>query len=498
MRNHHSYCLRNLEWVGAFRKSCDEAEKFHPIIESVTSDSGLRAVPWTPISPEVEYALCISRTSPCVGGGVDWVYIIDLDRLIFTVDKFAHFDLFRIPHGNGRSGEWISYLALDGRGYRCLNPHMPQSLLPAVYDCHLPSIVESFPKRTDKISANSVIKDMKIDIFESAGSLMAFQECAAQMTKGFISSYLQVFADAQQHHPSTAKFQEKAAFLLSLAAPGFYNSSDLGLRYYNTSNVFETSTSPHGTLFWFRQRLVVMTSHLDYENHLQAHIGDIVEYVANSCLERCVAILWSIRHVAVIDVTNFGAVVECSPVLPILAAFHKDDMLLTKALRLLAAYLSPSVLESADYIFERSQTRTKAVLPVEVLIQVIGYMDKDTYCTMGTVCKALRFHCIVHPIIGPFHLLGATGDRLNGSIENGPRRDIAFFCQMYSDEMQDIESLPEWEKIPTNYPYSPTSFFSFERYEEESLEFHVGPRPRAATGATFIEFDANDEGVTDE
>ncbi len=54
-------------------------------------------------------------------GDVSWTFVIDLDRIIFTVDWHAHFDLFNVALGLADEEDWFDYLRLDGRGCRCLD-----------------------------------------------------------------------------------------------------------------------------------------------------------------------------------------------------------------------------------------------------------------------------------------------------------------------------------------------------------------------------------------
>ncbi len=319
----------------------------------MNNGTALVGTEWIGISDRMEFGLFLSGTPPRLGsiaasrGAISWVYTVDLDQLVFTIDNSIHFDLFHIPRGNDRAGEWIRYMALDGRGYRCLKPGTPSALVPNLND-HLTYVAESISKRVAKIQGHTTLREMNVEKFNDATSLMMFQECTARMAKGFIASFLQDFGDARNHHPSTATFQEKAAFLLSLLAPGFYNSTAAkpGLPADGKDHSFRMSTSPRGTIFRFRSCLIIMTSYLDYKNHLQAHIGDVLEYIDHAGLDRATVIIWSVLHVAVVKVTNSGGVVEYTPVLPVLAAFQVEDSLLTTTLRLVAYHLSPDVLES--------------------------------------------------------------------------------------------------------------------------------------------------------
>ncbi len=204
------------------RKYCEDVESSRQIIEDI--NDGKTGTTWLYISDNMECALFLSRTPPRLGsvvalGVVSWIYTVDLDQLVFTIDNSAHLDLFRIPRGNDRAGEWIRYIALDGRGCRCLKLGIPSTVVPDLNN-HLSHVAESISKKLAKIQGHITYQEMNMEKFKEPTSLMMFQECAAQMAKGFIISFLQVFGDARNYHPSTANFQEKAAFLLSLLAPG--------------------------------------------------------------------------------------------------------------------------------------------------------------------------------------------------------------------------------------------------------------------------------------
>ncbi|KLO06064.1 hypothetical protein SCHPADRAFT_946410 [Schizopora paradoxa] len=465
------------EWVERLRRFCQniEIEGNYQVVE----DMNETGTTWLPTSNQVDHGLFLSRAPPRVGRLSSWIYTIDLDRLIFTIDNSAHFDLFRI-RSNGGAGDWIKYLALDGRGRRCFEPAPPESLLPNLKDLAYAnemvsrSVARASTRRIERI-------EMGVEEFKDASHLLPFQECTAQMAMGFMVSYLQEFRGALSHHPSTVGFQVQAAFLLSLLAPGFYNSTDPEISFIdNDDSTLEvkTSTSPRGTLFRFRNCLIVMTSRLDLDNRLEGHIEDVVDHVVCSGEDRCTAILWSVQHMAVLKVTNRGEKVEYSPIMPVLAAFRIDDTALLCALRMLSYHLSPTTIQSDAVIaYNRADTQT---LPWDTILQIMGYMDEGTYYLMGTTCKALRYQSVAHPLIGPFRLLGFSDEArsyLRGSINNGPAVEISFTYRMLSDEALDLD--PRWSYIFPKYPRVQTSFFSFERFEGELLEFFVGQRAHA-------------------
>ncbi|KLO06163.1 hypothetical protein SCHPADRAFT_946329 [Schizopora paradoxa] len=462
-------------YIARLRRTCEnlESEELRQFIEDI--NDGVTGTTWLPVSESSEYGLFLSRTPPLIGRSATWVYTIDLDRMIYTLDNAIHFDLFRMP----RSGEWTRHLAFDGRGHRCLEPGTSANLGLNHNDLSS-SEKESIILRSNALYSRDggrvIVQDMEVEKFNDMASMDAFQECTVQMAKGFMTAYLQLSDDARFYHPSTADFQTKAAFLLSLIAPGFYSTANRsGDCSVDRDHVFASSTSPRGTYFWFRRCLVVMASHLDYENHLQAHISDIVKYVRVSGMEECTAIMWSISHVAVIrlDRCEAGDIVKHTPVLPALAALRVDDNALTTTLRILAYHLAPPVFHRDAPLRQSGPS-----LPLDIIFEIMGYLDEGAYHAMGLVCKALRFQCVAHPIVGPYRLLGLDLNRLRANMMNGRAIDMSFFYRLQSDEYEstwDDINTPAWTPVTSDFPVLPSSFFSFERFKGDEMDFYVGP-----------------------
>ncbi len=105
--------------------------------------------------------------------------------------------------------------------------------------------------------------------FEHASS-DTFQECAVQMAKGFITSFYQVFSEARFYRPTTAEFQQRAAFLLSIIAPDFlaFRGGSQSLERKIRENRRFHDGLDLGIFYWFRSCLIMMVDRLDVgEDH---------------------------------------------------------------------------------------------------------------------------------------------------------------------------------------------------------------------------------------
>lgn len=408
--------------------------------------------------------------APRFSGDVSWTFVIDLDRIIFTVDWHAHFDLFNVALGLADEEDWFDYLRLDGRGCRCLDPNTPRELLPS-----------TVPFPIEPVSDAAVLQDLTftrvmndVGHFEHASS-DTFQECAVQMAKGFITSFYQVFSEARFYRPTTAEFQQRAAFLLSIIAPDFLafpgGFAEPGAKIRENRRFHDGLDL--GIFYWFRSCLIMMVDRLDVgEDHFHKCVSGVVKRIRKHKLKSCTALIWSMCHVVIVIVND--DLVQHSPVFPLIAAFRVDDHRLEVTLRVLASYLSPIQELIAGGTARRLAFQTPR-LPAEMVSHIMGFMDHSSYYRMRHVCWATRMECIRRPFIGPYRVCraGGEGGAVFGSIDNSKPERISFVYRMLSDE-SPWEVDPEWTNIVARFPVFKGSCFSFEDFEDCKLDFYVG------------------------
>lgn len=341
----------------------------------------------------------------------------------FSVDNGAHFRLDNIPRGLIENNtEWIEYLALDGRGWRCLKPSTPRQL---VADLH-PNLKLSAEglELYDELKPKTISSGEWMN--DASASGLGLKTMAVMIFRTLLNQYYGRLSDVYQYPPDHPKFRGPAEFLLRAAAPGFFTLSfDESI---NSSSPAPDvgSTSVSGSIFyWFRGCLVRLSARLDSDAYLRSAVGDAVLRVRRSSLETCTVLLWSMQHIAVVRVQ--GVQVSHSTAIPILAAYGTDDSALDCGIRLLTYYLRPAlasfggVVRSRKRVPKMSEMEHLAELaedlnvkdrrapgpsvPFDVVAEIMSYVDTPTYNAFSRVSRASRVLWARRPRLGPYTIL---------------------------------------------------------------------------------------------
>ena len=94
------------EWLATERKSAEEWEALYEAFLSVKPGNENPAN-----LPEFMQRQVPSLLAPLNDTWIKWIYIVDLDREVFSVNNGAHFKLDQVPHI-----DWINSLASGGLG----------------------------------------------------------------------------------------------------------------------------------------------------------------------------------------------------------------------------------------------------------------------------------------------------------------------------------------------------------------------------------------------
>lgn len=273
---------------------------------------------------------------------IEWVYTIDLDKDVFTVDNGAHFRLNRIPALP--TSTWINGLTHGRRGDRLLLP-------------------SSVPEEA--------IADLKVELpSPAAGELELYAKLDVQIVK---AKGLSAFPPVQRHgpilrasifhffqaiheailsaillgwNPDELIFREIAYAILSLASPSL-NFSMVPLQqishkratgYADLKNMidkgerdeflahlgvgrhlegFIPGSSPPSTMYWFDHVLVYLVAELIFGPEVvNAAVASVVEYCRNRQADQCIdAILMSIEHIVLMRIHPGGRVERTKPLL---------------------------------------------------------------------------------------------------------------------------------------------------------------------------------------
>ena len=272
---------------------------------------------------------------------VEWIYSIDLDREIFTVDHGAHFKLDRIP----RDGKWIKALALGPDRQRTLSANLPEGSrtdLALTPDASSPELMLYFqklkvtiirPRRTAHFPPSQRHGQLfRLDIYQ------AFQKGQREILSYLLLSW----------RSSDLYFRETAFAILNIASggsdlvlvphhklrhtrcgwscrlqesdntddePEFIAHLGLGCRFSGSP----AGTSPELTMYWYNGVLVHVVSRLDHGKVAQISLAKLVRYGRERCKKTdFYGVLISVEHCILLKVYPDGTV-DSSPLLPLFA-----------------------------------------------------------------------------------------------------------------------------------------------------------------------------------
>ncbi|KAH8113158.1 hypothetical protein DFH11DRAFT_1744550 [Phellopilus nigrolimitatus] len=363
------------------------------------------------------------------------IYTIDLDRMAFSVDDEVHFKLDRIPRGHDNlSSEYFT--RLDSRKKKYLWPKVISDVGADLYP-DIPVSVAGLSKYQELLSSGKV-KSIESSVWMNSPYPLSAttQELTKQVGKMLIKQFLSTLQNAHRYAPTDKPFELSAEYLLRALTPysfrlwlykeptyvgvweegGHEKIKKEHQRYMKMSfeeRMQEMIAEDEGRLkeeeekakrsptafFWFRSCLIVLSSRLVSEDHLHARIGDAVLHVQGKQLEKCTALLWSLRSVVVVSISDYGASVAHSDVIPVLDAYANDDDGFELGFRLLAHYLRPPCIDPSQHSPGSSSSQvlqtfqpgsTRPPIPLDVQLLIMGFTDLYTYDMFGKTSWALR------------------------------------------------------------------------------------------------------------
>lgn len=277
---------------------------------------------------------------------IQWIYTINLDREIFSVNNSAHFHLNQIPAG------WSQALFTDNTGHKfLLQQHVPtESIATLALDPpEYTTFIEYEKLQTRLVKSKSL--DLIPHVIGPRLRWMLFK--SFQQTK-----QADLSASLLDWQVQDLPFRELAFFILCLAAGGenlslidhrrvkkpYDNASYLGME---TSELSESEaemefatclgagyhmdglpvgSAPEETKYWFEGALVCLARHLDHPDILTKAIADVIEYGRHSAGTSFNAVLISIEHVVLIKSLPDGSVdhTELLCLIPIAPHYSKD------------------------------------------------------------------------------------------------------------------------------------------------------------------------------
>ena len=267
---------------------------------------------------------------------IEWVYVIDLDREIFSVDHGAH-----LPLGNLPRGGWIDALDKTGNGYRLVLP----DLLP---DNSITSLVVS--SDPPDVRLIRLYEESDVEIVTPAG-INGFDPTQRHEPL-FCARIFQMFQRTQQRvlahlllgwKPDDFAFREIAFTILCLVS-GRHNISLVedshiadddahGCAYLTSStdpkeepefvahmgvgahlNDNAAGSAPQSPMYWFEGVLVHLVSQLDKPDAIPQSVSRVAQRAREDCPWQPVdAVLISIAHMVLVRVFPDGKVQHTQP-----------------------------------------------------------------------------------------------------------------------------------------------------------------------------------------
>lgn len=299
---------------------------------------------------------------------IEWVYILDLDREIFSVNNGAHFKLDQVRHV-----DWIRALA-DG----CLGDKL--QLLP---EENVPSLLAKIPGANgipgdesgdvsidlEKLSIGKVIcptrissSDWHANLLQSNGILCSIitpkniadiqwrrrhgpvlRSCLFWLWSRTLEDKLA--ATLLQWSPEDPPFREIAFAILCLVSGG-KNIAIVPNRSLKANQTFakfgteiisglttgahvsggSTGSSPAETKYWLDGVLVVLTTQLYRQYALELEFTRVAQYCRDTCPDDCVdAVLISIEHVVLVHIIP-DKELQYSDLMPLINIGHHLSM----------------------------------------------------------------------------------------------------------------------------------------------------------------------------
>lgn len=418
------------QWLDAQRKS---AEKWEALYEDFLSIKPGNQV--TTDIPDFMHQHYPSLLAPLNDTWIEWIYTMDLDREVFSVDNGAHFKLDRVPHI-----DWINSLADGDLGDKISLPGaVPIEALsnlvvePNLDNGELSGTLDDLSISDTAVPVHQVVvpKDIK-DI--------PWRQRHGPILRGLVF-YLWSHANEDllaatllQLSPEDLPFREIAYAALCLASGGknvdVFSSSnvsanaafgfvhegpahDAGSEFISVLasgahlQGFPPGSSPEATVYWHDNVLIVLTAQLYRAGAVDEGIAHIVRYCQkNHSAEYVDAVLISVEHVVLVHVTP-GGMVQHTAIMPLFDI--KNHLTMSVNDRYAKRYLEKLAAKDDKFMEMEAKKRRKAdqerMLKNEGTKISYGDDDDDEEVSDGEEESALRATQVEGNINSTFYAL---------------------------------------------------------------------------------------------
>ncbi|KAH8997929.1 hypothetical protein EDB92DRAFT_2060965 [Lactarius akahatsu] len=249
---------------------------------------------------------------------IEWIYTIDLDRLVFHVDSRPLFRLDHLPNDD-QFLEWIGFDHYGHRAYTSSTPSEyrycwnapPPIVTDATLELYKSQAVAESAALSDLLAVPERMSDkeaVRVQVLQAIiGNLMRVDH---------IDLLVQGLAQVSDHSHLSIQERSLASYLFDIAID---------------PQIFSAKQTPQceSQTQWRRQNLCVhLATHLDDQRNLQAAVGGLVAD-AMKCPDNSRGIIYgvafSIFHCVIVRInTQSGFTFEHSDALQFLPSFHAD------------------------------------------------------------------------------------------------------------------------------------------------------------------------------
>ena len=312
-----------------------------------------------------------SRSPPQNDLSIEWTYTYDLDNLLFIVDSRAHFSLQGIA---GKTGDqWTQFLSKDARGDRCLSLETPLELIgkfECIYDLFLGG--DPIPPVEDFIPTSTIPSATWSKPLSQHHRRLMLVQVNAMIAETY--SFLYMIPDFETSDPVIQNFVIE---FLEAIVPN--NHAIVVNRRSPTLDIGrDKAASNQSPWFWYRGCLILLAANLDNNERFQVYVQAVAARAKAKHREKCTALLWSIHHVAVVEISDGS--VSCSDPIPLLAAYGFDEEGFMNALHLLWHYLPyPRWRIANEQTSPGAACLNFGTLPAEIIMKIMGFTDQLHY-----------------------------------------------------------------------------------------------------------------------
>ncbi|KAG8728616.1 hypothetical protein FRC11_010597 [Ceratobasidium sp. 423] len=355
------------------------------------------------------------------GEDIEWVYVIDLDNRVFTINGITHLRLDNMPPSDPRSGSYH-----DGDRISIL----PEYLSPTVDLWPAPQFhIEERQQAYDLLDATIVPESQwgaltldKLSVsqrFSVGRANFLIRNTTYEVDLAYASRYQRrigrfcwnLLCAATPAVPLLHYDENPNAKIIASRPRGIVPRTMVEKTGTNIFKCFEANQ--RGDYCWVRGRLVTFCVRLGEQAFVVHEVEQMVQKMRHDGCTECIGIILSSQQemiaVAVEDGLKPTRKVRHTPVLNLRPNPDKLEEA-SDGLLLLVHLLSP-ILTVPELPWRTPRSCQSAhiwswtTLPVEVLQHIVHYADTSTYLSLCRVSRSVRSVCLANPRVGEYTVL---------------------------------------------------------------------------------------------